>query len=206
MKHLISTVYLAVFFSCFFGKAQISRNFNAVPSNANPQTQPANISQFEVSGRLITQNAFVGTTAIPAAQQTGSFGTTARWNSMGSLTTPGATGQTLNGFRSQTNGRGLTMGFSVANTGGTLSNPFIEIIGGNTAAPSVTTTVDDLQNLGSSSGNLDFRYAESPTGANSARRTAFTIQPVVNLPNGPQFDAFSYARANCLIGQLQSGK
>ena len=162
---------------------------------------------------MITQNAFVGLGNPPAGQQTGEFGTSARWNSMGNLdfnaVTPNLT-QTLNGIRTQTNGRGLAWGHSIPAPGqpnaGIVSNSFIEIIGNNTATPAVPTTIDDLQNLGSSSGNLDFRYAESPSGANSARRTALTIQPVTNILGAPQFDAFTYARANCLIGQLQTGK
>jgi Chaperone of endosialidase/Secretion system C-terminal sorting domain len=202
MKRFLFTVYATVSLGCFFVKAQVTRNTGGAPTNATPLTNPLNISQFEVSGRLITQNAFVGLTAIPTAQQTGNFGTTARWNSMGSL--PSST-QFLNGFRTQTDGRGFAWGHLIP-TGGNVSNSFIEIIGNNTGAASVTATVDDPQNLGSSSGNLDFKYAESPNGANSARRTAFTIQPVVNAATGPQFDAFTYARANCLIGQLQAGK
>ena len=202
MKKLLFTVVTTVFLGCFLGKAQVTRS-NGFPTNANPQTQPIDISQFEVSGRLITQNSFSGIGLIPVAQQTGSFLGTARWNSMGNLP---AGSQTLNGFRTQTDGRGLAWGHSVPNSTGIVSNSFIEVIGNNTSAPAVTTTVDDAQNLGSSSGNLDFRYAESPIGAGAARKTAFTIQPVVNTFGGPQFDAFAYARENCLIGQLQAGK
>ena len=201
MKKLLFSICLVTVLGSYLGYSQVSRsNGNVVPTGL--VTAQPNISQFEVSGRLITQNSFLGVGVIPLAQQTGSFGATARWNSMGNL--PSGT-QTLNGFRTQTDGRGLALGHLIPN-GGTVSNSFIEIIGSNTAAPAVNPTVDDAQNLGSSSGNLDFRYAESPSGAGAARRTAFTIQPVVNVAGSPQFDAFTYARKNCLIGQLQAGK
>lgn len=203
MKRLILTVYVTVFLGCFFGKAQVTRsNLNVVPNN--PITSPTNISQLEVSGRLITQNAFVGLGNPPAGQQTGEFGTAAYWNSMGNLNIPGAT-QVLNGFRTQTNGKGLAWGHSIPNTGqpnaGIVSNSFIEIIGNNTI-PAIPSTDP---NVTEPSGNLDFNFAQSPTGAAGVRKTALTIQPVTNVFGTPQFDAYTYARANCLIGQLQSG-
>ena len=54
---------------------------------------------------------------------------------MGNIDIPGAT-QVLNGFRTQTKGRGLTWGHSIPNPGnpnaGIVSNSFIEWIGNNT--------------------------------------------------------------------------
>ena len=193
MKSLIFTVYATVFFSCFFGKAQVTRNTGGAPTNATPQTNPLNISQFEVSGRLITQNAFVGTTAIPAAQQTGNFGSAARWNSMGNLnfnaTTPNLT-QTLNGFRTQTDGRGLAWGHSIPAPGqpnaGVVSNSFIEWIGNNVASVAP--------------GNLEFKYALSPTGAAAARVPIFTMAPATGFT-----PSFNYAETNAFVGQKQSG-
>jgi Chaperone of endosialidase/Secretion system C-terminal sorting domain len=191
MKRLLGTVCLTVFFGCFFGKAQILRN-NGVFNNANPQTQPADISQFEVSGRLITQNGFVNLTAIPAAQQTGTFNINSRWNSMGGLRPSATSPVLLNGFRTQTDGRGLTMGYITSNTVPTttpnsaLTNPFIEWIGNTGVA---------------TPGNLDFKYAFDPTGGN--RVQAFTIEP-----NATTFSTTAGANAYTnkgFIGQLQSG-
>ena len=203
MKKLLFTSFLVTFLGSYCCNAQ--RTIFPTLSNTNslPATTPLpNLSQFQVEGRLITQNSFPLATGV---QTTGSFTPTARWNSMGNL--PSGT-QTLNGFRTQTDGRGLAWGHFIPNSTGLVGNSFIEIIGNNTAAPTIPIipTVDDAQNLGSSSGNLDFRYAESPSGTGAARRTAFTIQPVVNVAGSPQFDAFTYARKNCLIGQLQAGK
>jgi hypothetical protein len=115
-------------------------------TNSLPATTPANISQLETRVRLITQNFYNSPTSV---QTTGNFGNTARWNSMGSLN---AGTQILNGFRSQTDGRGLTMGYTV--TGTTLSNPTIQWIGNVTSA-SVT------------SGDLEFRVADNPGGSGS---------------------------------------
>jgi hypothetical protein len=154
MKKVLITVYATIFFfSCLLVKAQVTRSNTNVSQPVNPQTIPVNISQLEVSGRLITQNAFVGTGAIPTAQQTGNFGNTARWNSMGSLN---AGTQTLNGFRTQTDGRGLVLGYSINNSTTALSNPFIQW-GGN-----VNSTV--------SPGNLEFRSFTDPTAVNALHR------------------------------------
>ena len=201
LNHVILTITI---FSSFFGNAQQTLNRGgSVTPVSSITTIPSNVvSQLQVEGALLTQNSNIGNFAT-GTNATGSFSSTARWNSMGNFSILGS--QTLNGFRTQTDGKGLAWGHSIP-SGGSVSNSFIEIIGSNTGAAAVTPTVDDPQNLGSSSGNLDFRYAESPTGSNSARRTAFTIQPVINPPAGPQFDAFNYARKNCLIGQLQEGK
>ena len=88
------------------GLSQVNVGTNL--TNSLPLTTPANISQLETRGRLITQNAFVGTGTIPINLQTGSFSTNARWNSMGSLN---AGSQILNGFRTQTDCRALTSCF-----------------------------------------------------------------------------------------------
>jgi hypothetical protein len=207
MKRFLFTVYATVSLGCFLGKAQVTRSNTNVSQPVPIATQPALISQFEVSGKLITQNAFVGTTPIPFNQQTGNFNAPARWNSMGSLPLQpfGVSTQFINGFRTQTDGRGLAWGHLVP-TGSTVSNAFIEIIGNNPpGGPALFPTPDDPQNIGSY-GNLDFRYAPSPTGAAAVRRTALTIQPVDITGTVPQFESYTYARANCLIGQLQAGK
>ncbi|MBC7423073.1 MAG: tail fiber domain-containing protein [Ferruginibacter sp.] len=193
MKRLILTVFSTVILGCFFGKAQVILQASTPPTPAAIATSPSGISEFEVRNKLITQNAFLGLGLIPAAQQTGSFGTSARWNSMGSLIPASGSTILLNGFRTQTDGRGLTMGYSTSSatfTGSglnpSLSHPFIEWIGNSGVTP----------------GNLDFNYATLPTGG--GRVSTFTIQPVT--PAAPfNFNAYAYARENCLLGQLQSG-
>ncbi len=100
---------------------------------------------------------------------------------MGSLN---AGTQLLNGFRSQTNGRGLTMGFSVPN-GGSVTNPFIQFIGNG---------------AGVSAGNLEFRFAQTPN-VPSADLPIFTMAPL----NGLGLPSFNYAETNAFIGQKQSG-
>jgi hypothetical protein len=194
MKKFLFTVYATVSLGCFFGKAQVTRSSTIVSQPSIPQTLPLNISQFEVSGKLITQNGYVGILGIPGGQRTGEFGTTARWNSMGNLdfnvTTPNLT-QSLNGIRTQTNGRGIAWGHSIPapgqNNAGVLSNPFIEWIGnsGSNVTP----------------GNLEFKYALSPTGAAAARVPIFTMAPSPS----PFAPAICYAENNTLLGQLRAG-
>ncbi len=203
MKSLLLTVSITVFFGCFLGKAQTSNSNGPVNfATTSIPTVPANISQFEARGRLITQNGFIGTTTPPAGQQTGEFGTAARWNSMGNLdfnaVTPNLT-QTLNGIRTQTNGRGLAWGHSIPAPGqpnaGVLSNPFIEWIGNNNAPNNPPNDIKP--------GNLEFRYALSPTGAAAARVPIFTMAPAVTTPT--PIPSFNYAEANAFVGQKQSG-
>jgi Chaperone of endosialidase/Secretion system C-terminal sorting domain len=181
MKRFLFTVYATVILGCFFGKAQTSTNNGAI-GTANPTTSPTNISVFEARGRLITQN-FQPTPA--GIQVTGNFGTTARWNSMGSLN---AGSQILNGFRTQTDGRGLAMGYSVP-TAGTVSNPTIQWIG-NAAGASVTP------------GNLEFKYALNPgsPGVPAGDANIFTMASASGT-----IPSFNYATTNALVGQLQSG-
>ena len=124
------------------------QNVGVSLTNVAPLTNPIDISQLEIRGRLITQNSFLGTGVIPAAQQTGNFGTTARWNSLGNLN---AGTQTLNGLRTQTNGRGLVLGYSINNSTSTLSNPFIQWIG-------------NVTNASVQPGDLDFIVADNPGG------------------------------------------
>ena len=196
MRSLLITVYFSVFFSCFFGKAQSTNTAGSLNQNFTITTSPnTNLSELEVRGnKLITQNFQNSPTG---SQFTGNFTPDARWNSMGSLTPAIGSPVLLNGFRTQTDGRALTMGFStsLALPSGnilnpSLSNPFIEWIGNSSVSPTLTP------------GNLDFNYATQPTGGQ--RVATFTIQPVT--PTAPfNFNAFAYARANCLLGQLQSG-
>ncbi len=185
MKKLFTTVLTAVFFGCFLVKAQTTSSNTSVIQPVPIATTPANISQFEVRGRLITQNAFVGTGVIPTNQQTGDFGTAARWNSMGSLN---AGSQILNGFRTQTNGKGLTIGYSVVGT--TVSNPTIQWIGNSTAA-------------GVLPGNLEFKFALDPgsPGLPATDAAIFTMAPSPSIT----IPSFSYATRGTLVGQLQSG-
>ena len=172
--------------AAFLGNAQVARNNGNVQTATSPATNPANISQFEVSGRLITQNAFVGLGAVPTAQQTGNFGPTARWNSMGSLN---AGTQILNGFRTQTDGRGLTTGYSL--TGGVLSNPTIQWIGNDAIGANVTP------------GSLEFKYARNPGSPGSPQIDVkiFTMRP--DTTGG--IPAFCFADSNVFVGQKQSG-
>ena len=111
------------------------------------------------------------------------FGATDRWLSFGQVGS--TTNPLLQGFRTQAAGRGLAIGHTLSNESSPISsgNPFVEWIGNGTIMP----------------GNLDFRYAVSPTG--SIRENVLTIEPVT-LTNPFNFKGYTYARANCLIGQL----
>ncbi len=179
MKKLLFTVLTTVFFGCFLGKAQ-SILQASTPPPAAPFT-PAN-SQLEIRGnKLITQNF----QNIPTGTQfTGNFTTNSRWNSMGSLT---AASQTLNGFRTQTDGRGLTMGYSIPNFG-SVGNPTIQWIG----------SVGVLGG-GLAQGNLEFRYADNPT-VPGGDVPIFTMSP-----KSGSIPSFNYAEKDAFIGQLQSG-
>ena len=191
MKKLLFTSLLVTVLGSYFGHAQSVVS----PQNVLPQaplTSPTNISQLEVRGnRLITQNF----QPSPAGLQiTGLFGATARWNSMGNLTpAPGSTA-ILAGFRTQTDGRGLAMGYSTSlvvptsNTlNSSLSDPFIEWIGNAAVSPTLTP------------GTLRFRYAINPTGGSSV--PIFTMRPSTNAA----IPSFNYAERNALLGQLQNG-
>jgi hypothetical protein len=137
--------------------------------------------------------------ALPPSPTVGTtgFGAADRWLSFGQIN---GLNQKIYGYRTQTNGRGLAMGYSTDTFNTVLSNPFIEWIGNGTLNQGTTDP-----NNNTSSGNLDFNFAQNPTGAASVRKTALTIQPVTPTVGSPQFDAFTYARKNCLIGQLQVG-
>ncbi len=74
-----------------------------IPSNNSINTLLPNISLVEVQERLLTQNSI---TNPLGTQRTGSFATNSRWNSMRNLIAPS---QTLNGFRTQTDGRAITI-------------------------------------------------------------------------------------------------
>jgi hypothetical protein len=99
--------------------------------------------------------------------------------------------QTLNGFRTQTDGRALAWGHSINNTSLALSNSFIEWIGNNSTA-SVTP------------GNLDFRFGVSPTSASPV--TMFTMEPDAT---GTFADAYVLGNANVngggYLGHLAAG-
>jgi len=183
MKKLLLTVLVTVFFGCFLGKAQRVDLLNPLTPASIP-TNPANISQLEVTGKSLTQNSQNNPTGV---QITGSFGPSARWNSMGNIP---ATTQTLNGFRTQTDGRGLAWGHSIPAAGqsnaGIVSNSFIEWIGNKDS--SVTP------------GNLEFRYGLSPTGASAARVRMFTMAPTDGT-----IPSFNYADSNAFVGQKQNG-
>lgn len=162
--------------------AQVTRTRTAaVVTNPIP-TAPANISQFQVEGALITQNSFIA--PVPAANLTGSFSATARWNSMGNLN---AGVQTLNGFRTQTNGRALGSGHTIQNATGLLSNPLIQWVG-NSA-------------VGVTPGNLEFRYGLNPGGPGLPATDVLLFSMV---PNAAGTEGDSYAQ-NGILGQLTSG-
>ena len=149
MKKLLCTVLTTVFFGCLLVKAQFATN-NGTVGTAAPT---GGVSQFEALGAAITQNSWLGSATPPSGFETGNFSTKARWNTMGNIP---AFSQFLNGFRTQTDGRGLAWGHSVPN-GGSVSNGFIEWIG---SAPLGGPTV--------APGNLEFRYAINSTGASSS--------------------------------------
>jgi Secretion system C-terminal sorting domain/Chaperone of endosialidase len=158
------------------------QNVGTLPTNTLPSTTPANISQLETRVRLITQNFY----NVPTGTQlTGNFATNSRWNSMGSLN---AGSQILNGFRTQTDGRGLTMGFSVP-AAGSVTNPFIQWIGSIGVAGGGVTQ-----------GNLEFRYAGNPTTPNGDL-PIFIMAPTASAA----VPSFNYAAKDALVGQLQSG-
>ncbi len=187
MKRLSLTVYATVFLGCFLGKAQATLTATTIGPGATITTVPiANLSQFEIRNKLLTQNFFSGAGVPPAGQETGNFGANAKWNSMGSLN---AGTQLLNGFRSQTNGRGLTMGFSVP-TGGSVRNPFIQWIGNG---------------AGVNAGSLEFRYAQNPSAPNGDT-AIFVMAPTSTISTFPfKIPSFNYADSNAFIGQKQSG-
>ena len=125
--------------------------------------------------------------ALPSGGSTG-FGASDRWLSFGKVS---ATSQDLYGFRTQVNGRGLGSGYSIP-SGGSVSNPFIEWIGNG------SSNVDP--------GNLEFKYAASPTGTLAARVPMFTMAPTFKNPiSGATIPSFNYAEADAFVGQLQSG-
>jgi hypothetical protein len=204
MKKLFITALTTVFFGCFLGKAQTTLSNTNVSQPAAIATTPVNISQFEVRGRLITQNSFLGTTTPPAAQQTGSFDPTARWNSMGNIdfnaVTPNLT-QTINGVRTQTNARGLAWGHSIPAPGqpnaGIVSNSFIEWIGNNLAPNTFPNNITP--------GNLEFRYALSPTAAAAGRITSFVMaQGLIKFGNAVIANTSNSYAQNGLLGHFEN--
>jgi Chaperone of endosialidase/Secretion system C-terminal sorting domain len=160
-----------------------TRTRTAIPPAAIINSVPADISQFQAESRLITQNFY---SAPVGANITGNFGVTARWNSMGSLN---AGTQTLNGYRTQTNGRALVTGHSIANLGpvNNVSNPFIQWIGNQVA--------------GVTPGNLEFKFAVNPGGVGAP---APDIRLFTMAPNATGTGGNSYAE-NGLVGQLAAG-
>lgn len=183
MKRLYKMAFatMPLLLTGIFATAQVTRTRTAVVVTNPIPTAPANLSQFQVEGALLTQNSFI---APPAANVTGSFSATARWNSIGNLN---AGVQTLNGLRTQTNGRALVSGHSINNASGALSNTFIQWIGNST--------------VGVTPGNLEFKFALNPggVGAPATDVTVFTMVPNVA---GTQGD--SYAQ-NGILGHLQNG-
>ncbi len=168
------------------GGASLQAQTNSASAVVSPtiNTSPAGVSQFQVSGRLLTQNSTPGAATLPLTDLriTGNFGVAARWNSMGNLKV--GLVDTLNGFRTQTNGRALTSGHKKSGT--VVSNSFIEWIGNNGITPVVTP------------GDLEFRWAASPTGGVS--NLLFNMRPASGFAPG-----FAYADGSNLIGQRRSG-
>lgn len=183
MKRLYKMAFatMPLLLSGIFATAQITRSRTAVVLTNPISTAPANLSQFQVEGALITQNSFI---APAAANFTGSFSATARWNSIGNLN---AGVQTLNGMRTQTNGRALVSGHSINNASGVLSNSFIQWIGNST--------------VGVTPGNLEFKFALNPGGVGAPANdvTVFTM-----APNAAGTQGDSYA-LNGILGHLQNG-
>lgn len=125
--------------------------------------------------------------ALPSGGSTG-FGASDRWLSFGKVA---GSAQDIYGFRTQVNGRGFASGYSIPGSG-VVSNPFIEWIGNSGLSPVVDP------------GNLEFRYAASPTGAAAARVPIFTMAPTFTIA-GVTTPSFNYAEADAFVGQLQSG-
>jgi len=182
MKRVFLTVLTTVFFGSFLGKAQQTISNTNVNSPVNPSTTPANLSQFEVDGRALTQNSQNTPTG---AQITGSFDPAARWNTMGNIPNFPASGDIFNGYRTQTDGRTLLLGHSIPN-GGSLGNSFVEWLGTTTSSTVLP-------------GNLEFKYAPTSTGT---RVPVFTMA-AANA--GGTLGPFSYAEPDAFVGQYQSG-
>ncbi len=182
MKRFLLVAYAATIFGGFSSMAQ-AVSIGGVPAGT-PLTVPVNISQLQAAGKLITQNSTPGVLLAGDPRITGNFGVQARWNSMGNL--PVGLVDTLNGFRTQTNGRALTSGHK--KSGAVVSNPFVEWIGNSGLVPSVTP------------GDLEFKYALSPTGGVS--NLLFVMSPPSTSGIVP---GFAYAEGRNFVGQKASG-
>ena len=189
MKKVFFVTTIVALFNSFLGVSQQVLTPITISQNTVINSIPSGISALQAEQKLITQNSFFNPSGT---QVTGSFSSTARWNSMGNLP---AGSQTINGFRTQTDGRGLAWGHSVPNVG-LLSNSFVEWIGNDYTASSTLPSV----------GNLDFNYGigfGSP-GSPGKRTTLFSLQPL-NPTFTTGIKGFAYAADSCLIGQLKSG-
>ncbi len=180
MRKLLCVAFAATIFGGVSLQAQT--NSNGAVSGTNPVTFPINLSQLQAAGRLITQNSTPGVLGALDPRVTGNFGLAARWNSMGNLKVGPV--DTLNGFRTQTNGRALAWGHKKSGT--VVSNSFIEWIGNTGTAP-VTAP-----------GNLEFRWAAAPAGGIS--NTLFVMSPAAGTIPG-----FAFADGGNFVGQRNSG-
>jgi Chaperone of endosialidase/Secretion system C-terminal sorting domain len=186
MKKILCVAYATTIFGVVGSKAQT----NSLTAVATPtiNTAPVGVSQFQVSGKLITQNSTPGAAllALTDPRITGNFGVEARWNSMGNLKIgPPAGIDTLNGFRAQTNGRAMAWGHK--KSGAVVSNSFIEWIGNTGTAP-ITAP-----------GNLEFRWAAAPTGGVSNLLFVMKPSPFTGVAG------IAYSDSTSLIGQRKSG-
>ena len=172
-QFFVSAALLLGGFLCTISSNSQNRSDGGAPVNFTtfPLPSPAQITNEVFRFKPgITTHFLNG--ALPSGGATG-FGATDRWLSFGQVT---GTAQDIYGFRTQVNGKGLSSGFSIP-SGGSVSNPFIEWIG-NTGTTAGT-------------GNLEFNYALSATGAAAARVSAFAIQPVSPIAPTNYFSATS---------------
>jgi hypothetical protein len=149
------------------------------------------LSKLETVGGLISQNKFL-VTSLTDTRATGSFATNAEWNSMGSFELIGTSPtRTFSGFRSQSKGRGLYLGFTYDGNDPS-SNPFIQWSGANPPSSGINP------------GNLDFRLAYDPisSGANIPPSTVFSLQPAGNPTDQ---EANVLATNKSILGHLQVG-
>jgi Chaperone of endosialidase/Secretion system C-terminal sorting domain len=188
MRKLLFVAFTATIFGGVGLQAQTN---SPLYSGGTPTTSPTlGLSQLQVSGRLLTQNSTPGAGTLLATDPrvTGNFGLPARWNSMGNLT---AGPDTLNGFRTQTNGRALAWGHKKRGT--VVSNSFIEWIGNTGTAP-VTAP-----------GNLEFRWAPAPTGGVSDLLFVMKPLPFAGVPFLSAIRGIAYSDSASLIGQRERG-
>lgn len=149
------------------------------------------LSKLQTVGGLISQNKF-NVTSTTDTRATGSFGILAEWSSMGSFEIPtGSVNRTFSGFRTQSKGRGLYLGYTYDGSDPS-SNPFIQWSGANPPSSGINP------------GNLDFRLAYDPISGigNIPASTVFSLQPAGNPVDQ---EANILATNKSILGHLQAG-